>query len=64
MQDPFIDLNSLDRWHQLFTRQRMVRLAGAGHLLMEDNKYDLHTFIRDFLQDHEVEELGREKQLA
>ena len=64
MQDPFIDLNSLDRWHQLFTRQRMVRLAGAGHLLMEDNKYDLHTFIRDFLQDHEVEELSREKQLA
>ncbi len=64
MQDPFIHLDSLDRWHNLFNRQRMVRLAGAGHLLMEDQKYDLHTFVRNFLQDNEVEGLSREKQLA
>ena len=64
MQDPFIPLESLDRWHHLFNRQRMVRLAGAGHLIMEEQKYDLHTFIRDFLQDNTVEELTREKQLA
>ena len=51
MQDEFVAIESLEKWHDLFKQQRMIRLANAGHLVQEDAKATLGDLMKEFLHD-------------
>lgn len=54
MKDNFITLDALERWHNLFKHQRMIRLANAGHLVQEDQLSTLCGLVKDFLHTEEI----------
>lgn len=53
MQDWCFDHRFLERWKLFYPQARVLELAQAGHLVLEDAPKEACNFIRQFLQDND-----------
>lgn len=49
MDDPFLGHDMLNRWHNFFKNQQMIRYTGVGHFVPEEQKGPLAASIFEFI---------------